>query len=387
MDNQNRRYLKIKGSTYYFTRRVPKTLQKYCNIRRVELCLHTASVSCAQRQAAQLSYELEDHWALLRRKQRGDQFARLFHTSEEGLYSNQGISPSVPLMTEALNIYLRLKGGANRPDTFESGAKRSVSYLLEAVIDKPIIAYTRQDANAFKFYLQNRGLSRDSVSRNLANIRAIINFVASELGVNRVDCFNKMYLGEKVATQKRYVPTQCEIKRISVLCRARDDQLRWLLGIIIDTGMRLSEVTGLVTSDIFLDGDIPYLHITQHPWRRLKTLSSERKVPLVGCSLWAATRARQATDTRFLFPTYANNQRVNSNSASAALNKWLKSSVDTKLVVHSLRHAMRDRLRNAECPPDVIDTIGGWTRNNVGEKYGRGHSIETLHKWMVRAFS
>jgi hypothetical protein len=48
-----------------------------------------------------------------------------------------------------------------------------------------------------------------------------------------------------------------------------------------------------------------------------------------------------------------------------SLNKWLKAHVSGDIVVHSLRHAMRDRLRAVECPADIIDQIGGWSRKGV----------------------
>jgi hypothetical protein len=48
---------------------------------------------------------------------------------------------------------------------------------------------------------------------------------------------------------------------------------------------------------------------------------------------------------------------------------------------------MRDRLRAVECPTDIIDQIGGWSRKGVGESYGygRGYQVEQLWAWMVRA--
>ena len=45
----------------------------------------------------------------------------------------------------------------------------------------------------------------------------------------------------------------------------------------------------------------------------------------------------------------------------------------------------RDRLRAVECPADVIDQIGGWSRKGVGESYGRGYQVEQLHRWLARA--
>ena len=71
-----------------------------------------------------------------------------------------------------------------------------------------------------------------------------------------------------------------------------------------------------------------------------------------------------------------------SNSASASLNKWLKQKINKELVIHSLRHALRDRLRAVECPADLIDFIGGWSRQTIGERYGVGYTIETKAKWL-----
>jgi len=70
------------------------------------------------------------------------------------------------------------------------------------------------------------------------------------------------------------------------------------------------------------------------------------------------------------------------NSASAALNKWMKSTIGNGYVVHGLRHSLRDRLRAVECPSDIIDAIGGWTTKGIGHAYGKGYSLEILVKWM-----
>ena len=51
-------------------------------------------------------------------------------------------------------------------------------------------------------------------------------------------------------------------------------------------------------------------------------------------------------------------------------------------VVHSFRHSMRDRLRAVECPPDIIDQIGGWSSPYVGASYGKGYELPVLAKWM-----
>ena len=85
--------------------------------------------------------------------------------------------------------------------------------------------------------------------------------------------------------------------------------------------MRLSEAVGLLKEDVYIDVAIPYVEIKPHPWRRLKTAGSHRKVPLVGVSLWAVRRAHGANNSAFLFPKYCDEKQCHSNSASAGLNK------------------------------------------------------------------
>ena len=71
-----------------------------------------------------------------------------------------------------------------------------------------------------------------------------------------------------------------------------DDEARWLVALISDTGMRLSEAAGLSVDDIKLDCEIPHIDLKPHSWRGLKTRGSLRQIPLVGASLWAATRVK-----------------------------------------------------------------------------------------------
>ena len=147
------------------------------------------------------------------------------------------------------------------------------------------------------------------------------------------------------------------------------------MALISDTGMRLSEAAGLSKGDVYLDEEVPYVDIKPHPWRRLKTAGSQRKVPLVVISLWAAKQACAANNSAFLFPRYCDEKECHSNSASAALNKWLKQVAGPDYVIHSFRHSMRDRLRAVGCPSDMIDQIGGWSSSKVGERYGDGFTL------------
>ena len=202
----------------------------------------------------------------------------------------------------------------------------------------------------------------------------------AEHGIEGRNPFASIYLPDEIPEERKPIPLDA-IRRIQSECITVDDENRWLLALISDTGMRLSEAAGLHRDDIVLGADMPHIIVRPHRWRRLKTKGSERLVPLVGASLWAAKRL-QLNDSSYAFPRYCDGQTCNANSASAALNKWLKPRANENAVVHSLRHSMRDRLRAVECPSDIIDQIGGWSSSSVGSSYGKGYELPVLAKWM-----
>ena len=147
--------------------------------------------------------------------------------------------------------------------------------------------------------------------------------------------------------------------------------------------MRLAEASGLLISDLVLDSNIPFVIIQKHPWRSLKTRESKRKIPLVGLSLWAAQRIKAHQKNEFAFPRYNKSNQTNSNSASAALSKWIKQITSSEYSMHSFRHSLRDRLRAIECPSDIADQLGGWATQGIGQGYGDGYELDVLFKWMV----
>ena len=391
MAHQNAQYLKPKGATYYFTRRVPKRLQRHCSSDRIEVCPHTSSRHHAARQSIVLSSQLEDQWNLMRKRDMHRSLWRYFDAQSISLSELTERSPNTtaatiaPHLSVAVETYVSMKG-AGRPKTFAAGVHRSLRYLVEVAGDQPIDAYVRADANALRDYLRGRGLSSESIKRNLSNLRAIMNFVSKELGLDPSVAFSSVYLGEDVGTVKRKPIAVNDIEALQSMCRQTNDEARWVIALLSDTGLRLSEALGLTKEDVHLTATTPYIDIRPWPWRRLKTRSSKRQVPVVGHAHWALQQACEAAQGPLIFPKYCTPTTCKANSASAALNKWLSSRLQgtDHVVLHSFRHSLRDRLRAVECPPDIIDSIGGWSKSGVGESYGDGHRIEILHKWMSR---
>ena len=52
--------------------------------------------------------------------------------------------------------------------------------------------------------------------------------------------------------------------------------------------------------------------------------------------------------------------------------------------MHSFRHSMRDRLREINCPSEIIDEIGGWSNQNIGNKYGLGFKLLQKFEWVKK---
>jgi integrase len=286
-----------------------------------------------------------------------------------------------PLLSEALAKYLMLKG-EGKDKTFVRGANRNIQYVIDQLGDRPIDAYTSADAAALRDKLIENGLSVSSVKRNFSTIRSILNLTITEQGLDCINAFARTYMPDDDRQRRLPIPADC-IKSIQVDCHDSDDDMRWLVALLSDTGMRLGEAVGLAVTDLNFSNNIPHINITPHPWRRLKTKGSERCVPLVGEALWAASRAIEgASGSNFLFARYNRGSTSNANSASAAINKWLKPRVPDGCVIHSFRHSMRDRLRAVECPSDIIDAIGGWQTSGVGQRYGTGQPLEVKAKWM-----
>ena len=64
--------------------------------------------------------------------------------------------------------------------------------------------------------------------------------------------------------------------------------------------------------------------------------------------------------------------------------KRIQTIAGPDAVIHGLRHSFRDRLREVEAPVDLIDQLGGWSLQTVGQTYGNGYPLVNLREWMLR---
>ena len=371
MVDKNAHYLMCKGGVYYFTRHVPNDLQRHYAKPRIVICLKTRSRDSALKASRSMAAKLDDFWLQMR-------IANMDVPASDKLTKRQpkeAFISCAPKLSDALQRYFKLKG-FDKPKLFFTASERNVGYVIECLADRPIDTYTTADAAAFRDWLTNKHLSTASIKRIFSTIRAVFNLIIHEDGLECNNAFAKTFLPSDERPKRATISPE-DIKRIQQVCLDVADERRLLVALISDTGMRLSEAIGLVWEDIHLDHEYPHINLKPYPWRRLKTAGSKRLIPLVGASLQAVKVMHRQRINQFLFPSYANENECKGNSCSAALNKWLKQHVSDG-VIHSFRHSFRDRLRNAGVQSEIIDQLGGWSRQTVGQGYGLGYGLDAL---------
>jgi|SaaInlStandDraft_1057018.scaffolds.fasta_scaffold54652_1 integrase len=369
-----REYLWLKGGVFYFSRHVPNDVQKHYERPRIVICLKTSSKPAALKASRSIASKLDDFWLQMRL---ADIDVPASHLLLRGK-PKEAYTSYASSLSDALATYCSLKG-TDRTALFFTSAKRNIGYVLEHLGDRPIDTYSSADAASFRDWLITRGLTMSSIARIFGTVRAVINLTIQEHGLDCRNAFASIYLPKRVVSKRKPMPID-EIIRIQKVCLGIADERRLLIALISDTGMRLSEALGLAWSDICVDHIYPHINLVPHPWRQLKNSGSKRLVPLVGAALQAIkTMHRQPLSAQFLFPSYTNTMRCNGNSASAALNKWLKAYTGQG-VIHSFRHSFRDRLRAADIDTELVDQLGGWAVSSVGQNYGSGHTLQQKHK-------
>ena len=253
----------------------------------------------------------------------------------------------------------------------------------QRVTDTPLNEITRADANALRDYLLQR-MKPSSVHRYITVVRAAVNYVITEHSLNIPNVFNGLRIKGASATVDDRLPMSDQD-----LAMARpnfDDETvaHALFVALTDTGARLSEITGLEVQDVYLQERS--ITIRPNGVRTLKTKGSQRTLPLSERALELLQEHRRGKgDTQPIFPDYARPR--GRDAASAMLMKRLRRSItDKKLTMHSLRHRMKDKLRNTGCPEAISMAILGHSTNTVAANYGSGYALEVMREHLEKVW-
>jgi len=221
-----------------------------------------------------------------------------------------------------------------------------------------------------------RSVSTGAVAREISTIRAVLNVVIREKELKITNPFLSLVIPDMGKDKKQRLPyTKEELRLIINSCLQDPNDQKIILLLCALTGARLSEVTGLRRSDCILNAEIPHFNLEEYNERTLKTSNSRRAVPLIPLAFSALDNHLKSHASDLVFPKYNDGIEVDGNRASAAINGFIRRLGIKDKTTHNTRHTMRDLLRHADIPPHIIDAIGGWGSNSVGESYGLGYSL------------
>ena len=243
---------------------------------------------------------------------------------------------------------------------------------------------SRQDANDLRDHLLSR-VSANSAVRMLGVVRTAINHAIVEHSLNIPNVFTNLRIKGAGASKLDRLPLS-DTQIVNLEPAYSNDTTAWALFVCLrDTGCRVSEIAGLRVKDC--DTDNGCLSISPTPWRTLKTNNSQRSVPLSPEAIKALEEVSQGKDPEApLFPRYAKER--GGDNCSAMLMKRLRTIItDKKLTMHSLRHRMKDKLRNTGCPEAISMAILGHGSNTVAANYGSGYALDVMREQMEKVWS
>lgn len=452
------KYTYARGGTTIYQRAVPTDLMGRYPGKTIKQDLKTSDPVKVAKQVARLNAQLEAEWAALREsptaspgalKAHARQYLRGFGLAPHAVPEGKADPDALDLLHEVFDHkqaqYAARRAGADpdsppappeylspvelaawqvlyapKRDTISdlrdvylgTHRKRNVKAftaytatvfdsLIAAIGDKYLEAVTRDDAHAYVAARLAAGNKTGTARRRVQQLKAAWNAYRVERTSSLPNVWERLSIADEGRDATRRISfTADELARLYAACRAKDDPRRWLLAMLIDTGARLAEISGLALSDIHMDAPVPFIRIWPNELRDVKDLDnamrrggreaphSARDVPLVGAALWAAKRVTETAPEGALhaFPQYAREVVRNADNASNTLNSWMRSprrGLKGK-TLHELRHSLEDRLRDVRCPKDIRDPILGHAPQNVGDGYGLGFTLEVKREWLLK---
>jgi integrase len=390
------RYLKQRGTSWHYVRRVPKHFALVDSRGIIQVSLKTRSLEVAKLRRDLLENADDLHWhglsngddceAEARRYKAAQARAKVFGFEyktaaaiavspiEERLARIEAVkglssrdvegalgSVSEPKITvrKAMELFCDDIGAAetkgmsvNQKAAWRKVKMAAAERFVEAVSNKALLEITRADATKFHSHWQKRvmgieggkAVSGNTANRSLGNMRKLFREFAAHIGEDRRNPFDKLSFSDSKRKMKKIFPFSNDWISQNLLAAGSlsglNREARLILLIMVETGCRPSEVANLSEGRIHLDDKVPHIVVDFEEDRAIKTENSIRMIPLTGVSLEAMRMAPKG------FPHYRDRETL----LSATLMKYLRTN---KLLpsenhrVYSLRHSFESRMLEA----------------------------------------
>lgn len=278
-------------------------------------------------------------------------------------------------LSTVLRTYVNAKHLFHQQKYVES-KRMAVANAIRVLGDTCITKIRRHDIERLIEDAKMRGSSPANIQHHLYLLHGLVKFYLNELASKFPNPFRRPNVpGAKLGHIRLQPPTRDDVGKIADFCVDKDDDIRWMLAMLLNTGARSSEIAGLSLSDIHADDPEPFLIIQPHPWRQLKTRFSQRTIPLVGISLWGARRLASCAQQNqtYAFPRYVKKGNL-TETPHKTLQVWLGSR-GIFHGLHALRRAFAQRLSDVPCDSQIRAEILGIQTHWMYSSYGYGQRL------------
>jgi integrase len=253
----------------------------------------------------------------------------------------------------------KVAAGERHPRTLEAHRYQLDRHLLPAIGRRRIASLTVDDVATLLDSLRQKGCSAKTSASAVATLQSVMRF-ARRSGWIVADPVERLEHDERPRPQRRRqrVLSRAEIERLLAACGPRD---RLMIATVLYTGLRISEMLGLVWDDVDFSAEVIRVRAQLSrahrgaPARRVapKTPASARDVPLVAqlARLLGAHRERShfAQRADWVFATARGTPHGHRNVSRRALGRpaqhaGLNDDGWPPLRFHDLRHTFASHL-------------------------------------------
>ena len=351
-----------------------------------------------------------------------------------------GLAPEslTPLLSKAVEDWIEEKSRTSWVPKTTNEHKVWTGHFISVIGDRPLDAYTKADARAFKAILlklpanwvkfsELKGLPADKAADKAAklgmkpmsdsNVNKLMGFVGSfwNWAADHYDeAPNPLFRGLKITIKKRSRDDRDpfstdELKTIFSAplytgCKSllhwrhpgdhipKNSGFYWVPIISLFTGARLGEIIQLYTEDVREEDGVLFFDINADGEdKRLKTAHSHRSIPvhrfLVDMGIMKLVEQRKKKGEIRLFPELLMGEDGYYSSPFSKRFGQLLKSVGVKRVknaFHSFRHCFEDACRDSDIPKEIMDALQGHVQEGMAERYGRGYYLKKLDESMQR---
>lgn len=422
------KYLILRGETYWYSRRVPKELNKLLPNKFVNHSLKTKDFNEAVGLIPEINKQTEDYFNTVELNGVNDsdqekyqkairRAAKFGFVYQDAVTLSEGPLPELQTRLEVAEKHIdnpavveAVLGGATEPELklsnlFElfyeisKGKLRNKSHLqlrhwktvrinaidnfISVVKDKRLVDLNRKDGLAFRDYWMKR-LAAENKAPNTANkqfgfLQNMIRTALEHYQLDFVPIFSGLRFTEALKLPRIRFETNFIITKLlpaDALPNLSEAGVA-LIHLMADTGARPAELIGIDGCEVFLTHEVPYIHIKPNEHRDLKTLNSEREIPLVGYSLIAAQNGAFEKIKQY---------RSMPDNLTTLIGMYFKRNKilpSKQTSLYSLRHSFSDRLIEAEVPEKMQKYLMGHALGSVS--YGFGPELAKRKKWLEKA--